>query len=130
MVDPDPEVTVMTELVRPTHSNHHGTLFAGEALSMMASAAFTAASRHAREKVVLAAVQDMRFYEPIPVGSLFSVEARVIDAGRSSMMVAVTGRRENPETGDAATVAQGQFQMVAVNQDGRPKKFTSREIIT
>lgn len=119
-----------TELVLPAQANHYGTLFAGQGLSMLAQAAFTAASRHALANVVLAGVTDLRFTAPVPVGNLFIIAARVISAGRSSMMVEVKASREDPQTGERAPVAQGQFQMVAVNEDGRPKKITAQEIST
>ena len=126
----DAAITELTELVLPAQANHYGTLFAGQALSMLAQAAFTAASRHARANVVLAGVENLRFTAPVPVGNLFIITARVISAGRSSMMVEVTASREDPQTGARAPVAQGQFQMVAVNEHGRPKKITAQEIST
>ena len=122
--------TEMTELVLPAQANHYGTLFAGQALSMLAQAAFTAASRHARSNVVLAGVENLRFTAPVPVGNLFIMAARVISAGRSSMVVEVIASREDPQTGARAPVAQGQFQMVAVNEHGRPQKITAQEIST
>ena len=123
----DAPITELTELVLPAQANHYGTLFAGQALSMLAQAAFTAASRHARSNVVLAGVTDLRFTAPVPVGQLFIITARVTHAGRSSMVVEVAASREDPQTGDKAPVAQGQFQMVAVNEHGRPKKITAQE---
>lgn len=122
--------TEMTELVLPAQANHYGTLFAGQALSMPAQAAFTAASRHARSNVVLAGVENLRFTAPVPVGNLFIMAARVISAGRSSMVVEVIASHEDPQTGARAPVAQGQFQMVAVNEHGRPQKITAQEIST
>lgn len=130
MQDAAQPVTQMTELVLPAQANHYGTLFAGQALSMLAQAAFTAASRHARANVVLAGVDNLRFTAPVPVGQLFVISARVVSAGRSSMQVEVVAGREDPQTGDKAPVAQGQFQMVAVNEHGRPKKITAQEIST
>ena len=124
----DAPITELTELVLPAQANHYGTLFAGQALSMLAQAAFTAASRHARSNVVLAGVQNLRFTAPVPVGQLFTIAARVLCAGRSSMVVEVVASREDPQTGERAQVAQGQFQMVAVNEHGRPKKITAQEI--
>ena len=101
----DAAITELTELVLPAQANHYGTLFAGQALSMLAQAAFTAASRHARSNVVLAGVENLRFTAPVPVGNLFIMAAR-------------------------APVAQGQFQMVAVNEHGRPQKIIAQEIST
>ncbi len=46
--------TSIVRLVFPDQTNHHGTFFGGEALSMMASAAAICATRRARSPVVLA----------------------------------------------------------------------------
>ena len=43
----DAPITELTELVLPAQANHYGTLFAGQALSMLAQAAFTAAMYYA-----------------------------------------------------------------------------------
>ena len=46
------------------------------------------------------------------------------------MVVEVIASHEDPQTGARAPVAQGQFQMVAVNEHGRPQKITAQEIST
>ncbi len=47
----------MVEVVYPQHLNHHGTLFGGEALRMMDTAAFVAATRRTRRTMVTVAVE-------------------------------------------------------------------------
>ncbi len=65
MQDAPDKVSETTELVLPAQANHYGTLFAGNALSMMTSAAFAAATRHARRDVVLASVHEIRYRSAI-----------------------------------------------------------------
>jgi acyl-CoA hydrolase len=50
----DPDETRFVEMVFPEQANHYGTLFGGHALSLMGKAAFVAATRHARQSVVMA----------------------------------------------------------------------------
>lgn len=120
------DVTERADLVLPGQANHYGTLFAGQALSLMASAAFTAASRHARHDMVLTGVDTLRLDAPVPVGSLFVTQARLQRRGRSSVTISVTGICENPRSGHRTQVAQGQFRLVAVDLDGRPQPITDR----
>ncbi len=115
-----PEPTILTEMILPDQANHYGTLFGGRGLSLMTRAAFVAASRHARRKVVLAACHEARFDAPVPMGSLFVLSASVTGVGRSSMKVQVSGACERPEEGSSSPVSQATFTMVAVDDDGRP----------
>jgi acyl-CoA hydrolase len=112
--------TILTEMILPDQANHYGTLFGGNGLALMTRAAFVAASRHARRKVVLASCREARFDAPIPVGSVLELTARVTRVGRTSMQVAVEGVCERPETSSAAPVSHATFTMVAVDDAGRP----------
>lgn len=51
---PGPAETLFVEMVFPDQANHYGTLFGGNALSLMGKAAFVAATRRARSAVVMA----------------------------------------------------------------------------
>lgn len=128
MQDAPQMVMETTQLVLPAQANHYGTLFAGEGLSMMAGAAYAAASRHARGNVVLASVIEVRFIAPVPVGRLLILRAAIAQSSRSAIRVEVTGLCEDPQTGLVTEVAQGQFNMVAVNDRGRPRKINAEEI--
>ena len=62
-----PQGTVeLTEIVFPAEANHYGTLFGGNALQLMAKAAFLAARGAAARDVVMAGVTDVRFWPPCP----------------------------------------------------------------
>ena len=56
---------------------------------------------------------------------IFNTKAQAI-----ARVVEVIASHEDPQTGARAPVAQGQFQMVAVNEHGRPQKITAQEIST
>lgn len=123
-----PEPTILTEMILPDQANHYGTLFGGRGLSLMTRAAFVAASRHARCKVVLAACHEARFDAPVPIGSLFVLSASVTSVGRSSMKIQVSGACERPEESSSSPVAQATFTMVAVDDDGRPVPVSALEM--
>jgi acyl-CoA hydrolase len=117
---PTLEPTRFVEMVFPEHANHYGTLFGGHALSLMGKAAFVAATRHARCSVVMATSDKVEFHEPVRIGELVELSARVERVGRSSMTVAVSVIAERPATGHRRIAMHGSFEMVAVDEAGRP----------
>lgn len=114
----------MHELVLPAMANHHGTLFAGQGLQLMAKAAFLAARSLAGREVVMAGVTGIDFMQPIAVGHTLVLRAWVSRVGRSSMTVCVRGQAEAPGA-PRDEVLQGVFEMVAVDGHGRPSALDS-----
>jgi len=107
-------------MVFPEHANHYGTLFGGHALSLMGKAAFVAATRRARCAVVMATSDKVEFHEPVRVGELVELTALVERVGRSSMTVAVNVVAERLVSGQRRIAMQGSFEMIAVDDAGRP----------
>lgn len=114
------EPTRFVEMVFPEQANHYGTLFGGNALSLMGKAAFVAATRRARCAVVMATSDKVQFHEPVLVGELVELTASVERIGRSSMTVAVEMVAETLVTGRRRVAVRGSFEMVAVDATGRP----------
>jgi acyl-CoA hydrolase len=114
------EQTRFVEMVFPEQANHYGTLFGGNALSLMGKAAFVAATRRARRAVVMATSDKVQFHEPVRVGELVELIARIERVGRSSMTVAVDVIAETLTTGHRRIAVRGSFEMVAVDEAGRP----------
>jgi acyl-CoA hydrolase len=125
-----PDETRFVELVFPEQANHYGTLFGGHALSLMGKAAFIAATRRARQSVVMAASGKIEFHEPIRVGELVELVASIARVGRSSMTVAVDMIREDLISGRRKSAVRGTFEMVAVNASGRPVPIAEPTTIT
>lgn len=116
--------TIVAEMVFPAMLNHHGTLFAGEALTLMTKAAFIAASRDARAAVVMASVDRSEFRAPVPPGTLAEVSGVVIARGTSSITVETELVSENFITGERRVCCVATFTMVTVGADGRPTPIT------
>lgn len=114
----------LTEMVFPAEANHYGTLFGGNALLLMAKAAFLAARGAAQRDVVMAGVTDVRFLAPVPVGHVLTLRAWVTRVGRSSLTVCVTGLAA-PLGSPPEEVLKGIFEMVAVDAKGRPVAITN-----
>lgn len=115
--------TRICEMVFPEQANHYGTLFGGAALSLMSKAAFIAASRHARAPVVLAGSEGIEIHHPVAVGQLLELHARVARAGNASMTVEVDVVCETLVTGARTQCMTGRFEMVSVDDAGKPKAF-------
>jgi len=110
----------LVDVVFPDRANHYGTLFGGNALQLMGKAAFIAATRQARQHVVMASADNMIFDEPVRVGELIECVASVARVGRSSMTVAVDLIHEDSLSGLRRSAVRGTFEMVAVDANGRP----------
>jgi|EndMetStandDraft_4_1072995.scaffolds.fasta_scaffold70556_2 acyl-CoA hydrolase len=117
----------ITEVVFPDRANHYGTLFGGQALNLLAKAAFVAARGFARRDVVMARCSDAQFHAPVRVGSVLLLDAQVMRVGRSSLTVHVTGFADELVAGSPAVALEGAFEMVAVDAAGRPSPMTGVE---
>lgn len=81
-----------SHLVKEEDLNHHGTLFAARAASWFVEAAFVAAgcACGTSEGIVCRNLHTMSFQKPVQKGTILRFLSRVVYAGRSSFMVAVT----------------------------------------
>ncbi|GAA6755750.1 acyl-CoA thioesterase [Thermus thalpophilus] len=113
--------TRMVYPVFPGETNHYGTLFGGTAMAWMDQAAFVAASRHARRKVVTVHADAVDFRHPVPQGSIVELVARVVGVGRTSLRVEVEMWVEPLEAErEPYLAARGGFVLVALDEKGRP----------
>lgn len=113
----------MVELVLPSMTNGHGTLFGGKALEMMDKAAAVVALRHARTDVVTAGMESVSFEAPIMDSEIVEVVASLASTGRTSMKIEVEVFGENPKTGERRRCTKAQMTMVAVDENGKPTEI-------
>jgi acyl-CoA hydrolase len=122
---PEPGVWRTVETVFPGATNHYGTLFGGDALKVMGTAAFVAATRTSREVMVMAATNRIDFRSPVRGGDMIELASRVTRVGRSSLTVEVALHAEALLTGERRRSAVADFVMVAVDAAGRPKPIAA-----
>lgn len=120
------EMVEMIEMVFPDQANHYGTLFGGHALSLLSKAAFVAASRHARSDVVMGSCHHVNFLQPVKVGQVLRLAARITRVGHSSLTVQVDGSAETLASGEVVAALTGIFEMVSVDAQGRPHALALR----
>jgi acyl-CoA hydrolase len=65
----------MVQLVFPEHANPAGTLYGGRMMYWIATAGTLAASRFAHGLVVLGAMDDLDFLNPVHVGEIVTIDA-------------------------------------------------------
>lgn len=84
---------VATHLVKGEDLNHHGTLFAARGAAWLVESAFIAAAcaQGDTSQVVCRNLHDMYFKKPVQKGSVLSFKSRIVYAGRTSLMVRVSG---------------------------------------
>lgn len=101
-------------------ANTGGFVHGGTVMKLCDEAAGLAGIKHARRRVVTAAVDRMTFRVRVEVGELLIVEACVNAAWRTSMEVGVRASAENPLTGERRHTSTAYFTMVAIGEDGQP----------
>ena len=112
--------TIMTQLVFPQDTNHHGTMFGGKLMEYIDKTAAIAGMRHARRPVVTASSDSMDFLKPIRLGEMIELEAFVTRTFRTSMEIHVKVISEQPYTGERKTTVTAFLTGVALGEDGRP----------
>lgn len=101
-------------------ANLVGKVHGGVIMREVDSAAGTAASRHAGRVCVTAAIDELSFLEPVEVGDILIVKARVNYVGRSSMEVGVRVEAEPWTGGERRHTTSAYLTMVALGPDGKP----------
>lgn len=112
--------TYTTKTVFPGRTNHHNTLFGGEALAWMDEVAFICATRFCRKPLVTISSDRVDFKEPIPSGSLVELVATIGNIGRTSLVVDVNIYIEDMYRDDKHKAISGSFKFVALDDDRKP----------
>ena len=119
---PEESKTIQTDFVLPADTNSLNNLFGGELLARMAKVASIAAIKHSEEIVVTASINNVAFGEPVPNGSILTLEAKVSRAFNSSMEVFIDVWKQNKTDKKKVKVNEAIYTFVAVNQRGKPVK--------
>ena len=80
-------LTIMNELVLPNDTNTFGNLMGGRLMYWMDIAAGMAAAKHCNAPCMTASVDNLSFKNPIKLGNIVRIEARVTRAFNTSMEI-------------------------------------------
>ena len=104
----------------PNDTNPLGNLMGGRLLHWMDIASAFPAHRHCGRVVVTASVNNVSFNQPIRLGEIVTLEAKVSRAFTSSMEVFIDVWVENNTTGEKKKCNEAIYTFVAVDQLGNP----------
>ncbi|MHA2253787.1 MAG: acyl-CoA thioesterase [Candidatus Kariarchaeaceae archaeon] len=125
-------------LMMPSHSNPSwkdghfelGNVNGGAILNLIDNIAGLVALRHCRTRVVTASIDRMSFHNPVYVGELLILKARVNYVGRTSMEVGVRVETENLATGERKQTGSAFLTFVAIDKEGQPISATKLKLET
>lgn len=109
-----------TEIVLPNDTNTLGNLMGGRLLHWMDIVAAISAHRHCRRVVVTASVNNVSFNQPIKLGDIVTLQAKVSRAFKSSMEIFIDVWVEHHVTGEKMKCNEAIYTFVAVDQIGNP----------
>ena len=119
---PEDSKTIQTDFVLPADTNSLNNLFGGELLARMDKVASIAAIKHSGSVVVTASINNVSFGEPVPNGSILTIEAKVSRAFTTSMEVFIDVWKQNKTHKKRVKVNEAIYTFVAVSKSGKTVK--------
>lgn len=113
---------IMSELVLPNDTNTLGNLMGGRLMHWMDIAAAISAQKHCNCPVVTASVDNVSFNNPIKLGNLLTIEARLTRAFNTSMEVYLKVWGEDLAAQYRYLTNEAYLTFVALDPNGRPRK--------
>jgi acyl-CoA hydrolase len=110
----------MTEYVLPQHANALGGVFGGQIMAWIDLCAAICAQRHSGRMAVTAFVDDMKFEQPVRVGEVVRLDARVTATFRTSMEIEVVVQGEDATSGRRWPCVDARITFVAIDETRKP----------
>jgi acyl-CoA hydrolase len=120
---PNDSLVIMTELVLPNDTNLFNNLMGGRLMYWMDIAAALAAMKHCGAPVVTASVDNISFENPIKIGNVVHIEAKVTRAFNSSMEVHMKVHGEDALLQQKYKSNEAYYTFVALDPNGKPQKI-------
>lgn len=103
-------------MVLPRDLNHHGTLFAGQAMYYLVESGFVCVSSYYDpDHIVFRGLDHVGFFKPVKKGSILIFEARAVYFGKTSIKVHVKAAPR----GENETSIEGIITYVTVDDNGK-----------
>jgi len=112
--------TKMTEYVLPQHTNALGGVFGGQIMAWIDLCAAICAQRHAGRMAVTAFIDDMKFEQPVRVGEVVRLDAKLTATFRTSMEIEVVVEGEDAATGRRWPCVDARVTFVAIDEARKP----------
>lgn len=113
--------TIMNELVLPNDTNTFGNLMGGRLMYWMDIAGGIAAGKHCNAPSMTASVDNLSFKNPIKLGNIVHIEAKVSRAFNTSMEVFLKVWGEDTLHQYRYESNEAYFTFVALDPNGKPR---------
>lgn len=110
----------LAQMMQPEDANPLGSVHGGAIMKLVDEAGALACMRHAQNRVVTVAVDQMTFRSPIQIGNLVTLTAEVSYTGHTSLEAEVHVTAENPITGVCTHTNTAYVVYVALDAAGKP----------
>lgn len=120
-------LVIMTELVLPNDTNIFGNLMGGRLMYWMDIAAAIAGTKHCNAPVVTASVDNISFTNPIKLGNVVHIEAKVSRAFNTSMEVHMNVWGEDIIQQHRYKSNEAYYTFVALGPNGNPRAVPQLE---
>jgi acyl-CoA hydrolase len=113
---------IVADLMMPHQANglRRPSVFGGVIMSMVDRCSALSAMRHASGQVTTLSIDRILFKEPIRVGDLVEVRARVVRVGRTSMSVLANVYAETIASGERRHTNECWLTFVHLDEEGNP----------
>lgn len=118
---PSDSLIVMTELVLPNDTNLFENLMGGRLMYWMDIAAALAGSKHCSAPVVTASVDNISFTNPIKLGNVVHIQAKVTRAFNTSMEIYLKVWGEDIMQQYKYDSNEAYYTFVALDPNGKPR---------
>ena len=126
---PTDHTLVLKVIPMPSDANANGDIFGGWVMAQVDLAGSVLPARYAQGRMATVAVNQFIFRQPVRVGDILSLVAKMERIGRTSMTVSVGVYAERIRTqGRYIKVTEAQLTYVAIDDDGRPREVPVREL--
>ncbi len=119
---PQDSFVIMSELILPNDTNVLGNLMGGRLMHWMDIAAAIAAQKHCNCPVVTASVDNVSFSNPIKLGNLLTIEAKLTRSFNTSMEVYLRVWGEDLTAQYKYLSNEAYLTFVALDPNGKPRK--------
>jgi len=121
---------VVARVMQPPDANVWGNVHGGAIMRMVDEAGGAVAQRHSRKPCVTVAMDSMIFKEPVYIGDLLTIRARLTYVGTTSMEVEAHLEAENLRSGAMRNAGMCHIIYVALGDDGQPTPVPSLRLTT
>jgi len=120
-------LVIMTELVLPNDTNTFGNLMGGRLMYWMDIAAALAGTKHCNAPVVTASVDNISFTNPIKLGNVVHIEAKMTRSFNSSMEVHLNVWGEDIIQQYRYKSNEAYYTFVALDPNNKPRTVPTLE---